>query len=224
MRDARGRIIAGSTLPEEHRKAISEGQIRRHMQQRLEVKDAHVEQKRCTQCKEWRKVPDEYVMRKRTLKSGEIRRYAAGECKYCGRERAERWKKDYITKHGEEGWKEKMAEYKRNRDQDKRRRYQREYGRLRRMEDGATPRGPWKRYRDESGGRVEKIRTSSTLLRIWWENLDEETRSYINVDQDLSRTIRRYAYEDVNLELTVIDRIVDKLKDPALYQRLAPGL
>lgn len=225
MRDGKGRIIAGSTLPEEHRKAISEGQILRHRRQRLEVKDAHVEQKRCTICKEWRKVPEEYVMRNRTLASGEIRRYAAGECKYCGRKRAERWKKAYITEHGEEAWKEKQKGYQRNRDQQKQRRYQREYGRIKRMEEGAEPRGPWKKYEHESGSKgTKKVFVSSTPLRIWWEAMDTETRQWINLDESLSRTVRRYAYESVNVEIDIIDMLVDRLSDPGLYARLAPGL
>lgn len=223
VRDPKGRILEGSQLPEGHRQAISRGQIARHLRQRMEVKDAHVDRKKCTKCHQWKDVPADYVMKKRQLKSGEIRRYASGECKQCGRERAEKWKQDYIAKYGEKAWKDKQEEYKRNRNQEKRKQYQREYGRIRRIEQGVTPRGPWKKYRNESGGRAEKIQMSSTPVRIWWDNLDKETKAYLNLDESLSRRIK-YARTEPNIEIKLIDRIVDALKDPNLYQVLAPGV
>lgn len=140
----------GRKLSPEHRANQSKGQIERYRRGREQEVDQPTE-KRCTKCKKMKPVPDGYVMRKRKLATGEIRHYAAGECKECGKKRAAAWR----AKMKAEG---KMTEIDRrhkrtyiNKDPDRYRRMQREAGAAQRRKAGVPEKGPWRKYRNENG-------------------------------------------------------------------------
>lgn len=207
----------------ELKEAISQGQIKRYMLASKDQDEFAVTQKKCTVCLEWKDVPGDYTMRKRKLKSGVIKHYPAGECLKCANDRRKRWKQNYIDKHGLEAWKQYQRESSAGRDKEVRNRYNRERGRLQRLEEGAKPRGPWKKYRDESGGSLGLVFVSSSKLRQWWESLDVETKTLIGAHDSISRSIRRACYEQDNVELCVLDSIATLMGDPNLVSVLSNG-
>lgn len=139
-----GRFLSGE-MSAELREAISRGQIERHRRQREALKDAPpITTKICSRCKEPKRVPDDYVMRKRKLKSGDVTRYPSGECNECARKRKQNW-----ADRNRETVRERQRRWNANRDPEHRRRYQRDYQRMQRVLEGVTPRGPWRRYRHE---------------------------------------------------------------------------
>lgn len=221
-RDERGRILPGP-MSSELKEAISQGQIKRHMLAREDQDEFAITQKKCTVCKEWKNVPDDYSMRKRRLKSGIVNHYPAGECLKCANKRRKKWKQDYIDEHGLEAWKKYQRESSANRNKEVRNRYNRERGRLQRLEEGATPRGPWKKYRDEAGGSLGREMVSSSKLRQWLESLDADSRTMINAHPTLLRSVHRVCYEQENVELGVLDSLATLMGDPGLITLLSNG-
>lgn len=226
VRDARGRFVPGAPLDEDMRRRISEAQAARHRRIRLEQDQFAVTEKRCTVCRLVKRVPDDYVMRRRTLKCGEIRVYPSGECRQCGAARREKWKADYIAKHGEEAWRKKQRQHSKGRDKKKRRRYSREYGRMQRMEQGATPRGPWLKYRDEVGsipGRREKV--SSIPFQQWWRSIGpDRRREIVNGSVALDRAVRENLRPDkVNVTKYFLHQISAAADDTQLLTTLSMG-
>jgi hypothetical protein len=144
-------------LSEAHREAISRGQRERHARNHVLAPPLPETTKRCSKCGHVKKVnlidasASDFPIRTRKLVSGERRRYPAGECKMCNNKRAADWRQ----KLRDEGrLAAEQARWNQNRDAEHRRRYQREYQRMQRVEQGVTPRGPWKRYRNETNSPV----------------------------------------------------------------------
>jgi hypothetical protein len=227
-KDEKGRWIKGEPLTQEERDAISRGQIERHKRQRAQQDHFAIDRKRCTQCGEVKRVPDDYYMRKRKLKSGEINIYPPGECKDCSRARADAWKQKYIEEHGLEAWKEKERQWNRGRSPTKRRRYAREYSRLRRIEEGATPKGPWKKYENEVGMPMSKPKIGEGIVsaypfRQWWEGLPAEMKMQLRQDPVLQRSIHRALNESLNISVDTLDNIAIALGDPGIVSLLTRG-
>lgn len=104
--------------------------------------------KLCTKCRLMKPI-HLFTMRKRTLASGEVRQYPAGECKKCASERAA----EHREKLAEEGkLREREREYNSRRDPEQVREYNRVYQAEQRRKEGVPVRGPWKKYRQENRG------------------------------------------------------------------------
>jgi hypothetical protein len=209
-------------MSEELKEAISRGQIERYRRTEEIVDRDAVKSKVCTVCRTSKRVPEDYVMRKRKLKSGGVRTYPSGECNQCANDRKTRWKEEFIAKHGHEAWLERQRRYNSNRPSEERRRYQREYGRMRRIEEGATPRGPWKIYADESGGRLGYMMMPAKPFIDFWKTVGQVDRQ--RVSENLRRSVRRAEEsEQENIEFSVVDAVSVALGLPGLVQELYPS-
>lgn len=148
-RGEHGRILKGGHQPQEVRDKISRSQRERHRRAREQL-GPPPDRKRCTQCKEWKRVDiedrsqSEFQIRSRKLTTGEIRYYPSGECKECNAARAAAWRE---SKRQEGALSDLQREWNSRRDPEHRKAYQREYQAFLRREQGMEMRGPWKRYR-----------------------------------------------------------------------------
>lgn len=141
-------------LSEEHKRHISEGQAARHLRN-IEAEVAQPDHKRCSgPCGKLKRVPEDFYMRKRRLKCGATRFYPNGECKECAAARTSLYK-EKLRKEGTLS--DRQKKWNKSRDPKALNKYHREWGRIRRALDGATPRGPWKKYRDELEDEEVKI-------------------------------------------------------------------
>lgn len=246
-RDDRGRIVGGP-MDQELKDRISAGQVERHRRQRAAVASVDPpDRKRCSnaRCKragKWLRVPDDFYMRRRKLKSGGLRVYPSGECKECSRARADRWKKAL----GPEEAKRRQDGYNAKRDQEKKKRYNREYLRLKAAEAEArgelVRRGPWHRYRDEPQPRV--LVPARAFIR-WY--VDERTRMDqvlrvrgLTASFDTRRSLREHLGigpstharlealsellpEDLltkSIDVAMVDRVLTKVGRPELLDEL----
>lgn len=189
--------------------------------------NAHpVDQKPCTKCGEWKRVPEDYSMRRRKLADGTTRSYPAPECKACARERAEQWKRDFIAEHGEEAWKAKSRAWNAKRDQEKRRRYDRDYQRMVRAEAGTPKRGPWLKYRNEAPGATEQIvRVDAGPFREWWKSLAPLTKARVYAaDVHAQRTILRIFNEQDRMEYSKVEDLCALAGYPGVERDLYPSV
>lgn len=217
-RRANGTFARGA-MPEDAKRAISEGQARRHARVREgEVGQPEPERKRCTQCGEWKDRKEEFPQRRRELKSGVTRIYPAGECSGCQAERSAAYR-EKLRQDGTLA--ERQREWNSRRDREERNRYQREYGATRRRQKGAAARGPWKKYR---GGRQATLLDPAPLLE-WLEgyrrarvmSVSELTRR-LGVDE---RDLRRWRAGQ-RITLAAVDQITSALERPELAATLYP--
>ena len=179
-----------------------------------------VTHKRCTKCLKYKRVPEDYVMRKRTLKSGEVRKYAAGECKECGALRREKWKQDYIAEHGLEAWRDLQRHYSRKRDKEARKKYNREWWR---MTHGKGTR-VWKRYEHEKDGGHKYPRVPSRQLRWFWDTeMTEQQKALVRSNENFYRALRRAMYDQKNVELRAVDELGVMIGRVELISYLYPG-
>lgn len=199
-RTRRGRFTRGS-MSDEVKAKISAGQIARHQRQRALVKD-EPKLKRCTKCRQFKRVPEDYVMRKRVLASGEVRHYPSGECKRCGSERKARW-----VQANRDTVRARQRRYNANRDQLARRAYQRDYQRMQYAEKhpDAIPRGPWKssQAQDRELERRARVNVPAFLQWVerWQPELTDSEQRYVN---------RLKTGEQKTASLRVIDTIMTR--------------
>lgn len=212
-------------LSEEHRAAISRGQAERHRRLReAEALAAPIDQKPCSKCGEWKRIPEDYSMAKRKLADGSIRIYPPGECKDCTRKRADTWKTNFIAENGIEAWNAQWKKWNANRDAAAKRRYDRDYQRMMRAEAGIPTRGPWRKYRGEAPGAPEAgPKVDTTPFREWWDSLPPETkeRAYA-VDENIYRRIYRIFHEQRQVELAALDGIATLAGYPGVAHSLYP--
>lgn len=128
---------------EEHKQSISQGQIDRHKRDR-ESRVSEPTGKRCTKCKQFKNL-NEFPKKRVRIKSG-VTIYRAGECLLCLRKRSEAYR-DKLRAEGT--LKEKNRQYARDRNREKKNKYNRDWDRFRRLEKGMKSRGPIKKYRNE---------------------------------------------------------------------------
>lgn len=135
--------FAPGPMPQDLKDAISAGQIARH--ERAEQQAiAQPTLKRCSQCRRMKRI-DEFPQRTRKLASGKTKKYPAGECLKCNAARSAAHREKL---RAEGTYAESIKRWNAARDPEHRKSYQREYGAIRRRQQGAAPRGPWKRYRE----------------------------------------------------------------------------
>lgn len=103
---------------------------------------------------------------------------------------------------------------------EKRRRYQRELGRMKRIEQGVTPRGPWRKYRQEVGAPVGSDRVPAGPFIEWADANPDEVRA-LRAFPSLDRGVRRVRTQD-NVSLGLVDSVGSALGDPDLVNRLYP--
>lgn len=233
QKDAKGRFQS-VPMSDEDKQKISEGQLRRYAR----VREMHLpepDRKKCSRpdCErrgQWLKVPDDFPMRKRKLKCGEVKRYPAGECKQCNRRRADEWKAKIIREQGLEAWQKLNKRYNDKRDPDHKRRYNREYTRMRRIEQGVTPRGPWKKYRHEVEERMKLVPVKPFVE--WFQSLNGSTPTEDQMGDRLSRAVRRAingggesaeSLEDRRIHLDIVDEVGVLVGEPFLIHALYPG-
>lgn len=213
-------------LTQEHREAISRGQIERYRRAQKAQDHFAVTSKRCTKCREVKRVPEDYSMRKRVLKSGEIKYYPAGECLSCAGIRREAWKRKFIEEHGIEAWRSKQRLMNASRDPEKKKRYNRQYSRERRREAGVPERGPWKRYRDDTNptGKGKKVTAAPALQ--WWNAQTPSIRQHIRrADESLHVEFHAISRGDrLNIDIVFLDRLSVVMGDPSLVGTLSLGV
>lgn len=219
-------------MPQEIRDKISRAQIERHRRNRgNEI--AQPDRKRCTKCKRMKIVPDDYQMRKRTLKSGEVRLYPAGECRECSRKRSAEWREKYVLSLPPEQRRKVYRKWSRSRNQAKRRRYQRDYQALQRRQQGIPVRGSWKKYRNQSGPTVprdpfvEWLLNSDEVKRIGFKELarrvgSNESRFRVIARGHYKKNGAVYSVKNVSLEL--IDRCLMATGSKTMIHDLYPDL
>lgn len=207
-------------MSEEHKAAIGRGQERRHREAR-EARDPSLEptSKKCTKCG-IRKPLGDFTMRKYKTKSGEVTRHPAPECRECAAKRRAKWREDYIAEHGEEAYRQLQNRYNKNRDPEKRRRYQREYGRMERMEQGVASRGPWKKYRREVGASTGSDRVPVEPF-VAWIDATPEVREVLTHNANLARAVNRVRGQE-RVSIGLVDQLGTSLGDPDLVNRLYP--
>lgn len=146
-RNSKGQILPGQEMSDEWKEKIRQGQIARYERQQAQLAGAEEpSQKRCTKCKKWKNVPGDFTMRRRTLASGQVKTYPAGECKRCTADRSARHR-DKLRREGVLLAKQK--EYNDKRNPTHKRAYNREWQRQRRRLAGVPERGTWRKYRHE---------------------------------------------------------------------------
>lgn len=244
-RDDHGRILSGP-MDQELKDKISAGQVARHRRQRASVAEVDPPDKkkcsnsRCRRAGQWLRVPDDFYMRRRRLKSGGMRVYPSGECKECSRERADKWKKGL----GPEEAKRRQTLYNKQRDRAKQRRYNREHQRLLAIEAAERGervlRGPWKRYTNEPQPRMlvpargfirwyvrEKARMDPVFLRSDQEGFSTRTwREYLGVGPstlDRLEGLAKLLPEELltkEIEVTMVDRILTRVGKHELLDEL----
>lgn len=151
-------------MSQAHKDAIRRGQLRRHRATRETLPRLEEFRKKCTRCRVWKVVKvdgsGDFRMKQRVIVSG-VTAYPASECKTCANRRAEAWRE---RKRAEGVLLEMQRAWAARRDDERRRAYQREYGRMQRVLEGCKPRGPWKRYRiNERELRV----TTGSFFPLW---------------------------------------------------------
>jgi hypothetical protein len=211
-------MSAAKPLSQAHKDAISRGQIARHQKARSQEVE-RPDKKRCTACNEWKRVPDDYTMRKRTLASGEVRKYPAGECKKCSAERAAKWR-DNLRAKGE--LKERQQEYNLRRDPEHKREYNREYSAMRRRAEGVKSRGPWKKYRDQGRTALPVEPLAVFLEELVYRHGMGAVALAAGVDQRRLFSIVEKEYSTITLE--VADRILTGLNYPEQLVILYPEM
>lgn len=223
-------------MSDELKAMISEGQRQRYVRQQLELGPRPVSGiKRCSSCgatKSWDielREESEFPIRTRKNVSGEQVLYPAGECKRCNAARAAA----HRQKLRDEGTlSDKQKEWNANRDPEHRKRYQREYGRIQRALAGATPRGPWKRYKHELDAKRIPVPKGPFL-----EWLDEwlaatgvplaavirRTAKVMNQDTDVvERRLNRVRAETKTVDLLFVDAIAVAMGMPHVIRLLYP--
>ncbi len=211
-RGPKGRIQKGSKMPEEIRKKISEGQMRRYKLLREQgFYHTRPATKQCSKCKQTKKVPDDFHMAKRKLKSGEFVHYPVGRCYKCTAEASAAWRE----KRRSAGlYKDDLKRYHQNRDQDKYRQWSREYQTIQRRKEGMKIRGPWKKYRESS--RSDKLKTEPfsrwlVEIRDKYKISNTEIAKLSLVDEKRIRNILKCAEENITSDL--VERIAHAI-DP----------
>ena len=208
-RDAKGRILGG-TMERETRMKISRAKREQHRRARNSAV-AQPDRKKCSRadCEragQWLIVPDDFRMRKRKLKGGEVVVYPAGECNVCARKRADIWRDKFIAEHGEEAWKARVKEWNSRRDREKKNRYNREYGRMRRAEMGMESRGPWRKYRHEMLERLKMVPVEPFVK--WFQSLNGTSPTEKQLGDRLARAVRRATSgETKKIRLDIVDDV-----------------
>ena len=185
QRDERGRVVSGP-MDASTKHAIKRGRLR---QLRVDAERAGPPltegTKRCSQCgetKRWdvaKRDESEFCIRTRRNKSTGKVLYPAGECKTCTKRRSARHREKL---RAEGTLSESQRRWNANRDAEARRAYQRQYGRERRALEGATPRGPWKKYRHELESKVPRVQVAPFI-----EWFDEWRTATGKPEQDVCR-------------------------------------
>jgi hypothetical protein len=94
---------------------------------------------------------------------------------------------------------------------------------MRRIEEGATPRGPWKKYRHESGGRDGVPRVDAGPFVRWWNELPEGAHARVREHTSIHRRLREVVGgRQAQLEISTVVTVGDILDDPGLASRLYP--
>lgn len=210
-----GAAQKGRKLSDEHKANQSKGQIERYKKARAQAV-AEPDHKRCTKCKKMMRVPEDYVMKERTLASGETKKYAAGECKFCGRKRAAAWRE---KKKAEGVLAELDRKYKRNyinKDPERYRRMQRESSAASRRKKGIPEKGGWLKYRDTPRQDTLPLEPLSKFMREFFSQPTapslQEAASAIGVDESRLRRLMAMAESNgtpiVNVTSDMADRIL----------------
>lgn len=216
-RDSRGRIIGG-TMDRETKRRISRAQKARHQTQRdmqgpLPSKKK-CSNKSCDRAGQWLNVPDDFIMQNRRISGGKKRRYPSGECRQCQAKRRKKYRDDFIAEHGIEAWREREKAWNKNRNQEKKRKYNREYQRMKAAGTVANPRGPWKKYQHEVEVRLGRVPVEPFVE--WWLALNGSRPTEAQMGPALARAVRRAVYgandsaeniEDRKMDLEHVDQI-----------------
>lgn len=196
-------------MPQELKEAIGKGQQERW--QRITEQEVEVREwkQRCSQCRELKQVKlddrtnSDFSIRRRNNKSGFVRVYPASECKECNRKKAAKWREE----KRQSGELKKMQEkWNGSRDPEARRAYQREYGAIQRRQEGATPRGPWKKYRARSH---EVTRVDATEFLAWYTSIEPGLNPDIEDHKYITKTVTRIRSSKKNqVTIETLDRIL----------------
>ena len=131
---------------------------------------------------------ENFGTRKNKLKSGVVSITYRNECRRCERERQALRRQDPKVR-------EQNAERARRwAKSEKGKRYYREWHRMKRIENGANPRGPVKKYRHEVGNQMELVPVRPFV--DWWLSLNGSRPSETEMGEALSRAVRRAVYGD----------------------------
>jgi hypothetical protein len=226
QRDSKGRFMS-TPMSEEDRQKISEGQVRRHLRQRQQIV-AEPDRKKCSRpdCPSqgrWLKVPDDFPMRKRKLKCGEVRRYPAGECKLCNRRRADEWKAKIIREQGIEAWRAMNKRWNDKRDKEHKRKYNREYQRIQAALEGRRQRGPWKKYAHELDERLKLVPAEPFVQ--WFQSLNGSTPTESQMGPRLARAVRRATSGEIQkIHLDIVDEVGVLVGQTYLIHTLYAGM
>lgn len=214
LRDDHGRFT-GAPLPETMKQKISKGQQARHARNDSLFPPLTTGVKKCSACKRIKvyNIEDsslsQFSIKSRNLADGRKRKYPAARCKTCEATRAAAYK----AKLQQEGtYLQKQKEWNKNRNKTKRQRYQREYGAARRRQQGATPRGPWKKYRTTD----KRVKLNAEPLLRWIEPLD------VHLLTDEQRKALRRAKTTGQITDVTTDEILTRLKTPHAMATLYP--
>ena len=235
-RDAKGHYQRGP-MPIEVREKISKSQSARYKRAR-EAAVAEPTRKKCSRescdrAGEWLRVPEDFLMRKRRLKSGEIVVYPSGHCRLCDRERRRQWKEDFIAKYGEEVWKERNKEWNSHRDRERTRKVRREHRRLEDAISGRYPnlRGPWKKYAHELNEPLPLVPAKPFV--DWYLGLNGSRPTESEMGDNVARAVRRAVYggkdsvcdvELRRLHLETVDAVGVLVGVPQLIRALYPDV
>jgi hypothetical protein len=180
----------------------------------MESKEPKVTQKPCTKCGVWKRVPEDYSMRKRKLKDGSVTLYPNPECKPCATARSKQARENYILKHGKEAWLKLHASY---RDPEERKTYNREWWRMTHGKGKRT----WRRYAPTR----EQVRVDAAPFLAWWD------ANRFRIPSDRGRwnthhqTVRRIRNEgQTTIDLFIVDEIGTRIGEPGLAAELYPDV
>lgn len=193
-RDARGRYLPGP-IPDDVRKKISESQIARHERAR----QAAVDKPRLKQCSsadcdrvgQWLRVPEDFYVKRKRLKSGEIVNHPSGQCRHCEAKRRHKWRQEFIAEHGEEEWKKVNKRWNANRDPERTRKIRRESRRINDALIGRykSPRGPLKKYLHELTEPLPLVPAKPFV--DWFLSLNGARPTEDQMGESLARNVRR---------------------------------
>lgn len=221
VRDEKGRVTGGShdasTKAKISRTKIEQAARRRELERQVPP----VEQKRCSSCKRMLPIDGNFTSGYRQLASGERKRYPAGSCHECNRERKAVWRaanRERLREMNRQAHARRQADPKKHAAYAA---YQREYGRMARAMAGVTPRGPWRRYAHEVNGQSPLVDVGPFVA--WWSTLNGSRPTEKTMGEALSRGVRRAVSGEVEkIHESTIDAAGVLAGEPQLLRVIYP--
>lgn len=223
--DARRAIsesLAGRELTEAQKEKISKGKIEAFKKREAGHKYELPKTKICSKCGK-RKSADQFLIKKKTLKSGVKREYLAGECRKCAGERAAKWRED-------RRWEDQMGKinrrYDENRSQESKDKRNETLRMKRQEESQKAGRKPIRR-------KKTVVKRSADLVKVGQEVLDVEPISEWLIENGvtavpgvadaavISVRNRLGTYKD-KISLDLVDRILTGMEEPWVSFDLYP--